>query len=170
MKMKLKEFMMTDAEKDPLVQQIEEIKVEQELKKYVQMRYPQTRAKKEIDFIVEFMKTGQRYKSYQKIFGDRYSPKVAGVLANRLLKRVNFQFGDYLETCGHDDMSIIEALDDLKLKNPSDYLKYISKFKGYDVTRVDLNVGNNMVLKIERLEDTDKSVNTEELSETDEDK
>ena len=97
----------------------------------------QVLTKREIDFYIEFIKTGKIYKSYQKAFGEDISYQVAAVLGNRLLKKVKVDFLEFLEVSGHGPDKITEALDALFEKDKDAYLKHVTRLKQLDVQRIE---------------------------------
>lgn len=91
----------------------------------------------EIEFYINFIITGKKYKSYQNAFNKNMTRGVAAVLANRLLKKIKISFVDYLDIAGHDNEKIKEALDSLFKSNKDKYLNHIIKFKQLDVQKIE---------------------------------
>lgn len=94
-------------------------------------------SKREIEFYIEFIRTGQAYKSYQKIYAPTMKRGSAAVLANRIINKHKITFLDWLEYAGHGTDAITEALDQLREKDPDAYLKHITKFKQLDIQKVE---------------------------------
>ena len=107
------------------------------IKRHILDKYPDIKDKKHIDFYVEFMMTGNAYKSYQKIYSPEMSMGVAATLAGRLLKKVELNFTEFLDIAGHTDDKIAEALDELFEKDVDKYLKHITKLKQLEIQKVE---------------------------------
>jgi hypothetical protein len=134
---------------DELVEVAEDVLVEKDIKKYIKEEFTDVElTKQEHSFLIEYIKTGKGAKSYQRVFGSRFNDNVAGVYASRLLRKLRFTLSDYMSYTGHDDESICEALTKLKETDPKEYLKYMSKFKGYDTQKVEIDINSLPVLEI----------------------
>lgn len=112
--------------------------------------------KRELAFIIEYIKSGIAYKAYQKIYGEHITNGGAAVLANRILNKVKFRITDYLNLTGNGIESMMEALQTLKTSDPKEYLKYMTKLHGLDVQKTELTGSGGTPIQINIVSDINK--------------
>ena len=113
-------------------------KAEKELKDFIQETY-KIDDKREIAFILQFIKTGKSYKSYQAVYGEHITMGSAAVLANRILNKAKFKIADFLDNSGHSIGEMMEVLETLKNDDPKEYIKYMLKLRGLDKQNIELS-------------------------------
>jgi hypothetical protein len=109
-----------------------------ELKKWIDENY-KIEDKKEIAFILEYIKCRVAYKAYQKVYGEHINKNSAGVSAHRILKKAGYNISDFLENSGHSVTSMMEVLDELRDSDPKEYMKYATKLHGLDTQKVEMS-------------------------------
>jgi len=123
------------------------------IKAYIRDNYPNM-TDKELAFLAEYLKTGVKGLSYQKVvpitrFGEPTSLQVARVMASKIIKKYNIKPSDFLDLTGHGLMELSESLERMKKTNPNGYVAHIIKLRGLDKTEVDINVKELPTIKIE---------------------
>ena len=127
---------------------------DKQLRKWLKNKYGIS-VRRELDFIVEYAKTGNATDSYVKTF-ETTNRNSASVLSLTLLKKYNVSFIDALDYAGHGSDSISKALDTLAAKDPDKYLKHITKLKQLDIQKIELDGNLNFNVKIDTNMDDDE--------------
>jgi hypothetical protein len=94
---------------------------------------------RQIAFIIEYIRTGKVFKSYQAVYGDHLGNKSAGVMGHDLLVKLRFTVIDFLDMSGHGLGKMVRAMDALFRKNPAEYMRYQSKLRGLDKQEIALS-------------------------------
>jgi hypothetical protein len=107
-----------------------------ELRKFIEEKYT-FENKKEVAFVLEYIKQGVAYKAYQKVFGEHINNNSAAVSAHRILKKGDFKISDFLDFSGNSITTMMEVLERLKDDDPKEYLKYTVKLHGLDQQKIE---------------------------------
>lgn len=107
---------------------------------------------RQLKFYLEYIQNGGNgTKAYKTVYGPNMTDASAAALSSRLLSKVHI--GELCSLMGFGPDAIKEALNKLKKDNPSEFLKYISKFNGWDKEKVEHSGGVTITIAPELVRD-----------------
>ena len=113
---------------------VDNIPAEKELARIIREEF-EISNRKQIAFVIEYIKTNEIYKSYQAIYGSHISMNSAAVIGSRILKRIDM--AKLLDYAGHGIDKLFGAMDKLYEDDPANYMKFQTKLRGLDQKKVE---------------------------------
>lgn len=144
-----------------LLQKAEQEIAKQQLQQYLAENFPHVSDTKQIEFLLEYMITGQAARSYMKVYkNENYNS--SAVLANRILKKVKFNVSDMLDATGHTIERLFQAITTLETQDPKEYVKYMMKLRGLDIQKQEIEHSGQIAATIytSSIEDLDDTIST----------